>query len=134
MNYPIGLALYARKKQKNGRLFVFEVFYEYANDMFVGFRKPDDKYYGNVYEIKKVGENDYKYIYWDISDEKRNDFPVGIKYTQLEGGGGGYKATRKIRSMDALMKNPTTQGIIKRFFESDVVRKFVKEQVSAILK
>lgn len=127
-NY-MSLALYS----KNGRMFIFEVSYEFNDSMFVGFRTREDKYNGNFYEIKPIGES-YKVFVIDLSDSSRWNAPIGKKYIQLPGGGGGYKVTRQYNNALEMLKNSTVIKILNNFFikkeEFYVIRKLIKEAIN----
>ena len=124
-----GLALYSKK----GKMYVFEVAYEYADSMYVGFRKKDEPYQGNFYIIKPE-DGIYKIYKMNLSGESRNKAPIGKKYTQLPGGGGGYKATRQYTNPAQMIQNSTVKGILDRFFGIEEVRKNIRKEVDSVFE
>ena len=128
----MSLALYS----KNGRMFVFEVSYEFPESMFVGFRKKDEKYNGNFYEIKP-NEGFYKVYRIDLPDSSRWNVPIGKKYTQLPGGGGGYKVTRQYDNVLKMLQSSTVIKILNNFFLKAeaffVVRNLIRETIDNLI-
>jgi len=137
-----GYALYRVEKE----LFLIPVAYEFADTKFVGFDQS-----GTVYKIGRL--NDVQKI-WLKSHDPRNDskvrdyifaedyfahkvplsqIPKGKPYTQLPGGGGVYKETRKYNYLPDLFKNETFLNALGRhgdFSEGyNSVKKIVKEAV-----
>lgn len=125
-----GLALYS----KDGRMFVFEVLYEFPDSQFVGFRRQGEPYTGNFYEIRPV-EGVYKTAMIDLPNKSRMNSPTGKKYTQLPGGGGGYKVTRQFSNVSEMIKNPTVIGILDRYFGGmEQVRTEIRKHVGKIFE
>lgn len=125
-----GFALYS----KDGRMFVFEVLYEFNDSQFVGFRRQDEPYNGNFYEIRPV-DGGYKVIMIDLPNKSRMNAPTGKKYTQLPGGGGGYKVTRQYSNANEMIKNPTVIGILDRYFGAmKQVRTEIRKHVGKIFE
>jgi len=141
-----GFALY--KEGKN--LYIFSVAYEYEDSRFVGF---DEK--GDVFKINKLNPeqkewlktHDYRqdektkhYIFigdYYLNKVKYEDFPKGKPYTQLPGGGGVYKETRKINFVINLFSNKTILKAIENygsFQESyNIVRKVIREAIDKLI-
>jgi hypothetical protein len=141
-----GFALYKKDKE----LFLFGVAYEYAESRFVGF---DD---AEVYKINKLnqvqkdwlkthdprqGQKTKNLIFIDNYYLARVDFkdiPKGKPYTQLVGGGGVYKETRKYQNLADLFKNETFLKALERYgtFSENYasVKKIIKEMVDNALK
>ena len=116
-----GFALYKR----GGDLYVITVGYEY--DRFVGFDKNAD-----VYLVKKINETQKEWLkIHDVKELKKSlifvdkdyylekvlieNMPKGTYYTQLPGGGGVYKETRKCRFVNELFKNETILRAIEKY-------------------
>ncbi len=142
-----GYALY----QKNGELYLFTVKYEYTESRFVGF---DD--FGETFRIRKLNEEQkqWKATHDAKKNEKTknlifigdyylvrvlfNNFPIGKPYTQLPGGGGVYKETRKYTNIYELFKNETFLRALEKYstFKEgyNIVKKIIKEMVESVLK
>ena len=125
----MGYALYSKK----GRMYILEVLYEYVDSKFVGFRRKGELYPGEAYEIKLI-DGELKIGKIRLTNEYRERVPVGKKYTQLPGGGGGFKESRKYNNIIKLFHNETIKGVLERFFGLQEVRKVVKENVSLLLE
>lgn len=142
-----GFALYRR----DDGLYVLSVAYEYADTRFVGFDEM-----GVVFKISKLDETQKDWL--RTHDPKKYDktknviffgdyyakqimfqnFPKGKPYSQLPGGGGVYKETRKCNSVYDLFKNDTILRAIEKygiFGEGyKVVKELVKEEIAKMLK
>lgn len=140
-----GFALYRKEKD----LYLIPVAYEYADTKFVGFNNT-----GDVYKISKLSEKQKEWL--KSNDPSKNektkgytfvgdyyiykvlfkDFPKGRPYTQLPGGGGVYKETRKYNFIPSLFTNQTFLRALENygtFTEGhSFVRKLIKEELDRI--
>jgi hypothetical protein len=123
----LGLALY----EKDNRMFVLEVSYEFADSKFVGFRKRDDIYNGNLYEIKPR-DGGYSIIRIDLGMKSRENAPIGKKYTQLPGGGATYKQTRQFTNPSQMVLDKTVKGVLDRFFGIQEMRNIIKKMINEV--
>ncbi|MFA5067162.1 MAG: hypothetical protein WC466_03885 [Candidatus Izemoplasmatales bacterium] len=118
----MGFSLY----KKDGVLYIIKVAYEYPDARFVGFSNQE------TYRIYKLSDEQKKYREKNPNSEKlRNinffgdfyyirilpfeNFPTGKPYTQLPGGGGVYKETRKCQGVQDLFKNPTIIRALNKY-------------------
>lgn len=137
-----GYALYKVEK----KLFLIPVAYEFADTKFVGFDQS-----GTIYKIGRLNDAQKAWLKKNnpIQDSKVRDYifaedyfaykvplsqiPKGKPYTQLPGGGGVYKETRKYNYLPDLFKNETflrALGNHGSFLENyNSVKKIVKEAV-----
>jgi len=141
-----GYALY----QKEGKLYLFTVKYEYIESRFVGF---DD--FGETFLIRKLNDEQkqWKATHDVKKDEKLKnlifigdyyltrilykDFPKGKPYTQLPGGGGVYKETRKYNNIYELFKNETFLRALEKYstFKEgyNIVRDLIREAIGSLI-
>jgi len=141
-----GFALY--RKEKN--LYLIPVAYEYADTKFVGFDNT-----GDVYKINKLSEKQKEWL--KSNDPSKNvktkgytfvgdyyvykvffkDLPKGRLYTQLPGGGGVYKETRKYNFIPSLFTNKTFLRALENygtFTEGhSFVRKLIREAIDNLI-
>lgn len=141
-----GFALY--RKEKN--LYLIPVAYEYADAKFVGFDNA-----GDVYKISKLSEKQKEWL--KSNDPSKNektkgytfvgdyytykvffkDLPKGRPYTQLPGGGGVYKETRKYNFIPSLFTNQTFLRALENygtFTEGrSFVRKLIRETIEKLI-
>jgi len=142
-----GFALYKRGND----LYILSVAYEYADTRFVGF---DDK--AEVFKVNKLNDEQKEWL--KTHDPKKNDktknyifvkdyylyrvmfkdFPKGKPYTQLPGGGGVYKETRKFNFVYDLFKNDTILRAIENYGTFNegyfLIKRLIKEEVEKMLK
>ena len=141
-----GYALY----QKNGELYLFTVKYEYTESRFVGF---DD--FGEIFRIRKLNEEQKQ---WKATHDVRknektknlifigdyylarvgfSNFPLGKPYTQLPGGGGVYKETRKYTNIYELFKNETFLRALDKYstFKEGyrTIRNLIREAINKLI-
>jgi hypothetical protein len=80
-------------------------------------------------------DSGYRVSLFDLPTKSRWNAPTGRKYTQLPGGGGGYKVTRQYTNANEMIKNPTVIGILDRYFgDRKIVRTEVKKQINKLFK
>lgn len=142
-----GFALYSRE----GELFFIPVAYEYPINKFVGFSEND-----LVYKISKLNDNQKNWLKNNdpkINEKTKNiifvgdyylkklpfeNFPKGKPYTQLPGGGGVFKETRKYNFVNDLFYNPTIIKAIEKYgvFSENykTIKKLIKESVDEYVK
>ncbi len=138
-----GFALYRRDKD----LYLLSVAYEYADTRFVGF-----DINGEVLKINKLNDKQKEWLKTHDSkqSEKTRDyiflgdyyvygaalqgFPSGKPYTQLPGGGGVYKETRKAQNIYELFKNETFLRALEKYGTFNegrkILRQLIKEEVA----
>ena len=138
-----GYALYS----KDDSMFALPVGYEYPDKRFVGFDPKDQ-----VFLIKKLSDEQREWL--KTNDPKEHDKtknfifsgdyyaasiywneftrPTGKPYTQLPGGGGCYKVTRKMDNIVELMHNDTVKRVLDRFFLTN--EELFREEVRKTLK
>lgn len=123
-----GFALY----KKDGDLYLMSVAYEYPDTRFVGFNNTSD-----IYKIEK-NKNDKNlsnfisigdYILYKV---QFGNFPKGKPYTQLPGGGGVYKETRKYNNVYELFDNFTFLKAVEKYISINESNLFLKKLVSEI--
>ena len=139
-----GFALYS----KNGKLYIFNVDFEYPGSKYVGFDKSVEGY-----EVKKL--NDVQREWLKTHDTKQDvktkniifvgeyfltrvpigEIPKGTYYTQMPGGGGVFKVTRQMNDVRELFKNLTSLTAIEKYgkFNESYLRNIIKETVSQII-
>lgn len=140
-----GFALYKRGND----LYILSVAYEYADSKFVGFDES-----GDVFKINKLSDKQKEWLknhdpkqsekaknYIFIGDYflyrvAFSDFPKGKPYTQLPGGGGVYKETRKYNLIYDVFKNDTILSAIEKYGTFNegyaIVKNLIKEEVEKI--
>ncbi|MFA6990371.1 MAG: hypothetical protein WC197_09900, partial [Candidatus Gastranaerophilaceae bacterium] len=138
--------------KKNKDLYILNVSYEYGDSKFVGFNRN-----GEAYRIHKLNDEQRKWLethnYREGSKTKNlifigdyylskevflpEEFPKGKPYTQLPGGGGVYKETRKYNFIYDLFKNPTIIKAIENYGTFNegysAVRKIIREMIENVL-
>jgi len=131
-----GFALY----KKGADLYILSVAYEYPDSRFVGF--------DNTKEVFKVNKLSDEQKDWLKSHDPRQhektknhiflkdyylskvlfqDFPTGKPYTQLPGGGGVYKETRKYNFIYDLFDNETVLRAIDKYGTTNEARNIIKQ-------
>jgi hypothetical protein len=138
-----GFALYKR----DNNLYILSVAYEYGISKFVGFDENGELYkIGKLNDTQKewlkthnpkLNEKTKSLIFIDdyyLTKSLFNNFPKGKMYTQLPGGGGIYKETRKYNSIYDLFANKVFLKSLERhgsFNENfDLVKKTIKKVIN----
>ena len=142
-----GFALYKR----DGDLYILGVAYEYPDSQFVGF-DPN----GEVFKIHKLNDTQREWLKThDPAQNKKTSnltflkdyylskvtlgesFPTGKPYTQLPGGGGVYKETRKYHFINDLFDNETILRAIEKYgmFNEgyNILKSIIKEAVNNVV-
>lgn len=118
-----GFALYSKDK----RMFIFEVLYEFPETQFVGFKRKNEPYNGDFFEIKQQDEV-FKISKMFLSDKSRWNAPIGKKYTQLPGGGQIYKVTRQVEYVQDIIKKEPVIKMLQKFFGINPNRKITESR------
>jgi len=138
-----GFALYKR----DGDLYLMPVAYEYNDTKFVGFQNV-----GYVYKINKINDKQREWLKHNdpqahpkaklciffanyyICKVFLKDFPKGKMYTQLPGGGGVYKETRKCNYVEQLFSNSTFLKAVENHGVFNETMQFISKTIKSVLE